>query len=287
MKKILAFVLPLLLLATGGMFCWRCNAEQNDQVVLTEYTVSDVRIPAEMDGYKIFLISDLHNAPFAGQICRQIRDCQPDCVLLAGDLIQLPYDDPETDMENVWALLDEVADAIPTYFVGGNHESATGNYYLIYQALKDHGAVSLEDKSNRLWKNDKSIRIVGLQDPGGDVMESEDKQQMLSTLEQLLDGNTEEYTILLCHRSNAYAFLKDTPVDLMLSGHMHGGVVRLPILGGVFGNDDEAYFPAYDYGMFKESRVTLIVSGGCDKNPKKMRFNNPPETLLITLRHAA
>lgn len=271
----------------GGMFCWRFNAEQNDQVILTEYTVSDVRIPTEMDGYKIFLISDLHNAPFAGQICRQIKDCQPDCVLLAGDLIQLPYDDPETDMKNVWALLYEVADTIPTYFVSGNHESASGNYYLIYQALKDHGVVSLEDKSNRLWKNDESIRIVGLQDPGGDVMESEDKQQMLSTLEQLMDGDTEEYTILLCHRSNAYAFLKDTPVDLMLSGHMHGGVVRLPILGGVFGNDDEAYFPAYDYGMFKESRVTLIVSGGCDKNLKKTRFNNPPETLIITLRHAA
>ena len=269
------------------MLGWQRNAERNERVVLTEYTVSDARIPAEMDGYKIFLISDLHNAPFDKQICRQIRDCRPDSVLLAGDLVQLPYDDPETDMEHVWAILDEVADVIPTYFVSGNHEAATGAYYLIYQALKDHGAVSLEDKADRLWKNGASVRIIGLQDPGADVMQPEHKQHMLDTLARLLDGETDEYTILLCHRSNAYAFLKDAPVDLMLSGHMHGGVVRLPGVGGVVGNDDEAFFPRYDYGMFQESRVTLIVSGGCDQNAEKMRFCNPPETVLITLRHAA
>lgn len=287
MKKWVIALLPVLVLSLCGMFYSQRNTEQNEQVVVTEYTVSDSKIPEKMDGYQILLISDLHNAPFAPQICKQIRERQPDCILLAGDLIQLPYDDPQKDMENVWAVLDQVADEIPTYFVSGNHETGTGNYYRIYEALKDHGAVSLEDRARRLWKNGASIRIIGLEDPGADLIRPEDRQEMLDTLDRLLEEEAEEYTILLCHRSNAFSFLRDTPVDLVLSGHMHGGVIRLPFLGGVVGNDGEDFFPAYDYGMFQEEGTVMIVSGGCDKNPKKMRINNPPELVLVTLRHGA
>ena len=283
-RRLILLAVVLAALAGGGWMAWRQNDAQNQWVRVTEYTVTHQQIPAGMDGYKLLYITDLHNAPFAGQICRIIQGYAPDCILLGGDLVQLPDVDPETDMEQVWAILDRYADEIPTYFVSGNHETGTEYYYLIYQALKDHGAVSLEDKANRLWKGDSWVRIVGLGDPGPDVLDQEDRQRMRQTLQDLLAEDEEAYTILLCHRSNAYAFLQDLPADLMLSGHMHGGVVRLPLVGGVFGNDDERLFPRYDYGVFQESDMTLIVSGGCDKNPAKRRFWNPPEVVLVTLR---
>ena len=94
------------------------------------------------------------------------------------------------------------------------------------------------------------------------------------------------FTILLSHRANLYPDIKDTGVDLILSGHFHGGIIRLPFLGGIIGNDEEGdLLPKYEYGMIKEGdSATMIVSGGCDKNPKKRRFFNPPEVLLITLK---
>lgn len=285
MRKMLMGLVLLAVVAGGCLVCRGCNEEQNRRVAVTEYTVSDPRIPEAMDGYKMMVIADLHNAPYPAQICARIQEYAPDSILLAGDMVQLPYDDPDTEMENVWYLLDRVADEIPTYFVSGNHDVGTGTYYRIYQALKDHGAVSLENKADRLWKNGASVRIVGLQDPGVDVMGPEEKQEMLDTVARLTAEDADRYTILLCHRSNAYAFLKEAGVDLMLSGHMHGGVVRLPLLGGVVGNDDEPFFPRYDYGVFQESETTLIISGGCDSNPRKRRFNNPPELVLVTLRH--
>ena len=277
----------LLALAAAGLFlaCLGWNRALNRWVVVTQYEVKDPRIPEGMDGARLMVIADLHNAPYPAQICARIWECEPDWILLAGDMVQLPYDNPDTDMENVWSLLDQVADVIPTYFVSGNHDAGTGTYYKIYQALKDHGAVSLENKADRLWKGDASVQIIGLQDPGEECISSAKQQEMLDTAARLTADDPDSYTILLCHRSNAYAFLKEADADLMIAGHMHGGVVRLPLLGGVIGNDDQPLFPRYDYGLFRESGMTLIVSGGCDCNPLKQRFNNPPELVLITLRH--
>lgn len=277
----------LALAVAAGLFlaCRGWNRALNRRVVVTEYTVSDPRIPEGMDGARLMVIADFHNAPYPDQVCARIWEQDPDWIVLAGDLIQLPDDNPDADLQNVFYLLDQVADVIPTYFVSGNHDAGTGTYYRICQALQDHGAVSLENKADRLWKGDASVQIIGLQDPGEEIISPAKQREMLDTAACLAAEDSDSYTILLCHRSNAYAFLKEADADLMVAGHMHGGVVRLPLLGGVIGNDDQPLFPRYDYGLFRESEMTLVVSGGCDRNPRKQRFNNPPELVLITLRH--
>lgn len=196
-----------------------------------------------MDGYKLLYITDLHNAPFAGQICRIIQGYAPDCILLGGDLVQLPDVDPETDMEQVWAILDRYADEIPTYFV--SRQPRDRHRVLLPDLPGPQGPRSGEPggQGQPPVEGGQLGADRGAGDPGPDVLDQEDRQRMRQTLQDLLAEDEEAYTILLCHRSNAYAFLQDLPADLMLSGHMHGGVVRLPAGGGRLWQRRRAAFP--------------------------------------------
>lgn len=284
MIKTIAILLVLVQLL--GLGYWQYNSQQNSRVGLTEYEVSDPKIPEGMDGFKMMVISDYHNAGYPEQICDLIWESEPDCVIFLGDMIQLPYINPQTDMAYLLYILDEVADKISTFFISGNHEVGAGNYYKLYRTMEKHGAVFMDDKQTRLWKGDSYVQLIGLKDPGVDALRERDRDRMRDTVEQLAAARPEAYKIVLCHRSTAYPTLKDTSADLVLAGHLHGGLVRLPVLGGVFGKDGDDFFPKYDAGMFKETDATMIVSRGCDKNPKKVRVNNPPELLLVTLRHA-
>ena len=282
MMKTIAVLLVLAQLL--GLGYWHYNGQQNNRVGLTQYEVSDPKIPEGMDGYRMMVISDYHNAGYPDQICELIRESGPDCIIFLGDMVQLPYTDPQTDIAYLLYILDEVADRIPTYFVSGNHESGSAEYYDLYCAMEQHGAVFMDDRQTQLWKNDASVQLIGLMDPGADALRERDTRRMRDTVEQLAAACPDAYRIVLCHRSTAFPTLKDTSADLVLAGHLHGGLVRLPVLGGIFGKDGDEYFPKYDAGMFRESGTTMIVSRGCDKNPKKVRVNNPPELLLVTLR---
>lgn len=283
MMKTIAVLLVLAQLL--GLGYWHYNDQQNNRVGLTPYEVSDPKIPEGMDGFKMMVISDYHNAGYPEQICELIWESEPDCVIFLGDMVQLPYTNPQTDMAYLLYILDEVADRISTYFISGNHETGTASYYSLYRTMEDHGAVFMDDRQTQLWKNDAYVQLIGLRDPATDPLRERDLNRMCDTVEQLAAARPDAYRIVLCHRSTAYPALKDEPVDLILAGHLHGGLVRLPVLGGVFGKDGDDFFPKYDAGMFQETDVTMIVSRGCDKNPQKVRVNNPPELLLVTLRH--
>ena len=103
---------------------------------------------------------------------------------------------------------------------------------------------------------------------------------------ELSKADADTFSILLSHRADLYPDIKDTGVDLILSGHLHGGIVRLPFVGGLIDKDKKVSISSeYEYGVYKEDgNATMIVSGGCDKNPKKRRIFNPPEVLVITLQ---
>ena len=267
-------------LAAAAAGIWKYNIALNKTVRLTEYTFDTDKIPYAFDGYKLIVISDIHNADFSDQIVSMINSQQPDAVLFTGDLVQLPDD----DLTNTIKILDETADLIPTYVISGNHESQNFSYYDISCELEDHGAVFIDNKSVYLWKNNEKIRLIGVMDPPVDELDENSINKMRKTVISNTEGNEEYFTIAACHRSNAYPHLKDLPADLILSGHLHGGIIRLPFIGGVIGKSEAGLFPEYDYGMYKEGHASMIVSGGCDNNPKKRRFFNPPEILLITLK---
>lgn len=272
---VLVFVSLLLLLFL--------NDKANQNVKVTRYTYADEEIPAAFVGSKILMISDLHDAPFSEQIIEHIKEEKPDYVVMAGDMVQLP----ESSAENTLEIVDAAVEMnIPVYAVSGNHDRQCGEYDEILGALWAHGAYMLEYDSVRLHKDGESIVLMGIKDPKHDVVTQEKIEAIRGNIKYQLSRRKDYFTILLSHRADLYPQIKDTGVDLVLSGHIHGGVVRLPFLGGVIGREGKVSLSDdYEYGVYKEGEgATMIVSAGCDKNPQKRRFFNPPEILLITLK---
>ena len=273
---ILIFVFGLVLSVTGLYYY---NEYINGRVVLTSYDYYNSEIPKSFDGYKIFMVSDLHNAPFSDDIIGLAEKTDPDIIVFCGDMVQLPDDDLTENIN----IIKKFKDDIPIYAVSGNHEMQNKSYWDINEKLWDEGAVLLEDDSVAIKRGEDSFLLLGVADPEADTLEEKHYDKLREEInEEFPDGPC--FSVLLSHRADVYPEIKDTRADLILSGHLHGGVVRLPFVGGVFGRTRKVEFPQYDYGFFDDpDSADMIVSGGCDKNPKKKRVFNPPEVVLITL----
>lgn len=258
------------------------NDKMNNKVFITEYTFSHSDIPPAFDGCRFMVLSDLHEADFVDQIVEHIKTIKPDFLLLTGDMVQLPG----TSVDKALAIaIESIAMDVPVYAVSGNHERQCGRYDEIVDELWAEDVYLLENSSVTVEKDGQSILLVGIKDPRHDVVTKEKMGVIRKNIEYEL-SKEDLFTILLSHRADLYPGIKDTGVDLIVSGHLHGGIVRLPFLGGIIGKEEEGdLLPQYEYGVVKEGdSATMIVSGGCDKNPKKRRFFNPPELLLITLK---
>lgn len=254
------------------------NGQMNERVTLTRYTVSSEKIPESFDGYKILVISDLHNADFVSQIVKKAEKAEPDIVVFTGDMVQLPDD----CADSACFIAEELFGHAGLYGVSGNHETANYGYYDIIGRLEYNNVKMLENRSEVIEKDGGRICIAGLKDPKHSVVSEEKYEKIYRRLDNILPKE-EMFTVLLNHRASMYPRIKNCGADLILSGHHHGGVVRIPFIGGVIGENGE-FFPKYDYGLFKEDDgAVMVVSGGCDKNPDKPRFFNPPEVVLVTL----
>ena len=278
MKFFRALCLILSITIISGIVIFGVNEQKNNNVVVTEYNFSHPKIPKAFVGYKILLISDLHNAPFADIIIEHIRNTDPDLIAFTGDMVQLPHGNAEKAVKIAKAF----SDTIPIFAVSGNHEMQNLEYWQIYNALFYAGTTWLENDGVSVKRGSDKIRIAGIEDPKHNVLTEEHVEEIVEEIhEEIHDESL--FSILLSHRADLYPYIKNEGADLILSGHLHGGIVRLPFIGGLIDKDDRL-FPQYDYGFIQEEGASaMIVSGGCDKNPDKKRFWNPPEIVLITL----
>jgi len=257
------------------------NDKVNEKVFVTEYKYKHVEIPKAFNGYKILMISDIHEAPFSEQIIAHINEISPDLVLFTGDMALLPDHSIDETIRIAQAIKD-----IPMYGISGNHETQCGYYDEIFDSLRDNGIVPLENDSIFIEKDGDSILLLGVKDPQSNDVSSEKIKEIQYRTEDVIPDDP-CFAVMLLHRADMYPEMKYTGVDLILSGHLHGGVVRLPFLGGIAGHHNDMWFPDYDYGLFDDGDgADMIVSGGCDKNSQKRRIFNPPEIVLITLEKA-
>ena len=280
LKKILLIFILVIVLLLLLLFL---NDKANQNVKVTRYTYADEEIPSAFDNSKIMVISDLHDAPFSEEIIEHIKTEKPDYVVMTGDMVQLP----DSSADNTLKIVDAAVKMnIPVYAVSGNHDRQCGKYDEILDNLWAHGAYMLEYDSVRLHKDGESIVLMGIQDPKHNVVTEEKIEAIQGNIKYQLSRRKEYFTVLLSHRADLYPQIKNTGVDLILSGHIHGGIVRLPFVGGIVERNRKISLSVdYEYGVYKEGEsATMIVSAGCDKNPQKRRFFNPPEVLLITLK---
>ncbi len=267
MKKCLIFCLMLLVPWT----IWG-----NSAIQVSEWTATDPELPTAFDGFRIAQISDLHNAQFGDEnreLLSLLAQAEPDAIVLTGDLVDSCR--PEFDTAVNFAA--QAVAIAPCYYVPGNHESRL-NYSALRDRLRAVGVTVLEEQAVTLHRGTERIRILGLRDP--DFFQEEEAD--------VLDSLTTEtgFEILLAHRPEKLPRYSQTGVDLVFSGHAHGGQIRLPLLGGLFA-PGQGLFPQYDSGLYYEGQTAMLVSRGLGNSIFPFRFNNRPEILVCTLRAEA
>jgi predicted MPP superfamily phosphohydrolase len=184
-------------------------------------------------------------------------------------------DSRNTDVEIALAFAAEAVRIAPCYYVTGNHEARIpAAFRELRQGLAELGVTVLQNESLLLERAGETITLIGVDDP----------QFRGSTMDRKLAELVwrEDFTVLLSHRPELFETYVQSGADLVLSGHAHGGQFRLPFLGGVYA-PDQGLFPAYDAGLFVEGDTQMVVSRGIGNSIFPLRFNNPPELILVTL----
>ena len=254
----------------------------NTNLEITEYYVTSSRLPDSFDGFEIAQISDLHNAEIGDaneDLLRLLSQIKPDMIVLTGDLI----DSRQTDMDIALDFASKAVQVAPVYYVTGNHEARVPEYEQLKTGLTDLGVTVLENQKVPITKDGESITLMGIQDPSfrtdylfGDA-ESVSRQAITS-----LQNESDGFTVLLSHRPELFDLYVDTGIDLVFSGHAHGGQFRLPFVGGLVA-PNQGFFPKYDAGQFIEENTTMIVSRGVGNSIIPLRINNPPELVVVEL----
>lgn len=275
-KNILTMVVVFFLL----LFIWALV--ENKALKITEYIV-DCSENSNLSGFTIVHISDLHNEQFGEKqekILQMVKKCEPDMICITGDFIDCRNPDVDIAME----FIEGAVEIAPIFYVPGNHESWVGKEYEeLCNRMEEAGVNLIADQRTEIYYQGEEIVCLGVKDPDffHTMGENGDKKLMKEKLEQL-EYTKEEYTLLLSHRPELFDVYKEQFIDLALAGHAHGGQFRLPIVGGLAA-PDQGILPKYDAGHFKDGNSNMIVSRGIGNSIIPLRFNNPPEIVVVTL----
>lgn len=231
---------------------------------------------------RIALIADLHSHVYGknqNHIADLIRRQEPDIIALAGDIV-----DDAVPVQGAELFLKAICDIAPVYYVTGNHEVWSGKVDEIKELFKRYGVVVLENSIDTVMINGGELIIGGVDDP--DIVRYERGRYDFNWYEAMYNKffplkDVSAYKILISHRPELIDMYKTLPVDLVLSGHSHGGQVRIPfLLNGLYA-PNQGWFSKYAGGMYIHPELTHIVSRGVSYNPKLPRIFNPPEVVII------
>lgn len=254
----------------------------NAALELNAYTITSSQLPESFDGYRIAHISDMHNAQMGKdneKLLTMLREADPDIIAITGDLI----DSRNTNLAIALQFVQEAVKIAPCYYVTGNHEARVNEYSKLKTGLVSAGVIVLEDDSAEIGIDGESITLIGVNDPSfqTDYLLSDSETVMHSKLSELhTDGDG--FTILLSHRPELFDIYVDHDVDLILSGHAHGGQFRIPYIGGVLA-PNQGFFPEFDAGIYTDGSANMLVSRGIGNSIFPCRVNNRPEVILIEL----
>ncbi len=256
----------------------------NFKLETTEYTIENPDLPKSFDRYKIVHLSDLHNAEFGENnknLIKIITEENPDAVFVTGDTIDGFYTNTTIPID----LFKEVLKICDVYFIVGNHEirSDTNIYYEFLDKLAEIGVTVLKDDSTYIEKSGEKIQVIGLNDASDYKANFNDnyKEEIVKTINNLDDK--ECFSVLLSHHPELFDDYAKTNVDLVFSGHAHGGQFRLPFIGGLIA-PEQGLFPKYDAGVFTENNTTMVVSRGLGNSIIPVRINNSPEVVVVILK---
>ena len=227
-------------------------------------------------GCRIVQLSDLHGRQFGKdnrRLVSLVAEQCPDIIALTGDFIS-----SEDDLPVLAALVEQLTEIAPVYFTPGNNDRINKSSDTVRQTVTNAGGIYLGNAYTELTRGNASILLAGVEDPStrGKLPAPDE------FMEEVAQAHPDTYTVLLAHRYFFPDRYPDLPCDVILAGHCHGGVIRLPYLGGVL-SPDKVFFPKYDAGLFESGQYTMVVSRGLGITHGIPRFLNNPEVLVLTL----
>lgn len=270
-KKRKIWVVLCVILCIITVFCiW-----QNNSLTVSSYVYSTDEIGSDLSGYRIVQISDLHNKRFGKnqrRLLSEIEKCNPDMIVITGDLI----DSNRTDIEIAMEFVDGAVKIAPVYYVTGNHEKwlSENEKQKLMERLEEVGAVVLDNEKVEITVGHDKMILLGL----------DDAHLMDDTLKRLAVGTENTFTVLLAHEPQNLSYYSEENIDLVLAGHAHGGQFRIPFLGGVVA-PDQGFFPTYTAGLYHDKSTSMIVSRGLGNSVIPIRIFNRPDIVCVEIQH--
>lgn len=273
LRRVLLFLIFILFCV--GFFHW-----SNHSLQVQRFTFTSPRLPAGFDGCVIVQLSDLHGALFGEDnrdLLKVVAKERPDYIFLTGDLLDQYRATPHSYAASLGGAL---ADIAPTYFVTGNHEWALPDVPGLKRALEVAGVQVLTNEYTVLARDGDNAVLAGIDDPNGYA----DQKTPEEVAEEVRAAFADPFWILLAHRNN---YFEDEycrlGADLVISGHGHGGLVRLPFTDGLV-SVERTFFPSYTAGFYQAGGADLFVSRGLGNSGRTFRLFNRPQVAVLTLK---
>ena len=267
----------LIVVALIAAFCAFIIKDSRDELEISRYEVASLKLSESFDGFTIVQLSDLHGAQFGEdgtELVDKVRELAPDIIALTGDFVT-----DEGDLEAEEKLAPRLTEICPVYFVSGNHEFGSGLAAEVRNIMESAGVKYLSNEYLTICRGEDHILLGGVEDPNAyaDMLTPEELAQKMN------EASPSAFKILLGHRNYWMEKYPELPVDLVLCGHAHGGLVRIPGAGGLIGTDRHL-FPDFVDGEFNNGNYTMIVSRGLGNSVPIPRIFNRPEIVCVTLR---
>lgn len=276
-KLLISFIVLVVLLAFAYV--------QNNWLEVSHYAYKSSEVPQEFVGFRVVQISDLHNATFGKEnekLLVKIQELSPDIVVLTGDLV----DSNHTNIEVALAFAEKVVASYPTYYVTGNHEDwlEESDKLELLEGLERVGVVCLADEYVEIKRGDSKITLIGLNDEGLGGIKLKVTEETTGEPKFLTENeDTSGLQILLAHEPQYMENYTKYNVNLVFSGHAHGGQFRMPFVGGGLVAPGQGLFPKYTEGVHVMNETTMIISRGLGNSIIPVRVFNRPEIVCVEL----
>ena len=274
-RRLPGFLLFLALAMLAALFLrWDNTALQT-----THFDPVFADLPEGFDGCRVAVLGDLHSAYFGEdnqRLLEAVRKARPDYIFLVGDLLDATRAVPADYAARTAAGLAAIA---LTYYVTGNHEWAVGGVPELKDTLGAHGVTVLSNQFTTLERNGDVVVLAGIDDPNGYA----DQKTPEEVATEIYASYGDPFWVLLAHRNNLFAPQYSLlGADLVVSGHGHGGIIRLPFTDGLL-SVDRTFFPFYTAGLYEENGSCLFVTRGLGNSGPTFRLFNRPEVAVVTL----
>lgn len=267
----------------SARFLWT----EDKHIVTTHYTYRSKKVPKSFDGFKIVQVSDFHNAYFGRRskhLLEAVERAAPDVIVITGDIVdrRTPY------LKRAAVLVEKITAIQKTFYVTGNHEAHYKHFNKLYDVIGKSDVRNITKHSAELERNGEKINLAGINDVWffGDEVNPETYRNFKQELADKVNILPHDFTVLLAHRPELLPVYSKNDVDLVFSGHAHGGQIRLPVVKGLYA-PHQGVNPKYTEGMHEQNGTTMVVSRGLGNSRFPFRVFNHPEVVVVELRSEA